>query len=227
MRWTIWGREIICAESVAELQEIRRLEKKRWVARDGERFVEFWVTYADPALGSVRISVPLLAHFAFQERKTAVLEQLKNLRPELLRHAPADIGWSVATIDDDAEEAEVMAACPDLTLAECRRFSYPAVFIVRCGTPTPRTWRSSDENGGVRVGEARQRCPQSASSSFDRSYRLLSWRLLHSTSTRMWRSFTWSKHIVGKFVTSRQWSLEPPSCATFQISMPETATYFS
>lgn len=120
--------EIICAASRAELDEIRRREKQKWQVEDKKRFVEFWATYADPSLKSVHISVPLLAHSALRAANAVALEQLQALRPRLLRHAPRSIDWSIATVDDDADEMEVATNCPALSLATIRRFSYPAVF---------------------------------------------------------------------------------------------------
>lgn len=120
--------EFASAEEQTAFDEIRRAEKKKWVVPDAKRFAEFWVTYADPSLGSNRISVPLLAYDALRKEDTASLHNLKQIRPELLRYAPAEIDWNVATGHDDADETEVTAACPNLALAQIRKFSYPAVF---------------------------------------------------------------------------------------------------
>lgn len=106
----------------------RKLEKKKWIVPDAMRFVEFWVTYAEPELRSTRISVPLLAAAALNENDTLSLQCLKRLRPRLLRHASAQIEWAVATGDDDADEAEITSTCPALSIADIRKFSYPAVF---------------------------------------------------------------------------------------------------
>jgi hypothetical protein len=103
---------------------------------DSKRFIEFWATYADPAQGSMRIAVPLLAEYLYEFEKTEALGGLKRLRPEELRHFPEELDGNVCTGDTaDASEAEVLHACPQLTIKEVRKWSYPAVFYreVRSG----------------------------------------------------------------------------------------------
>lgn len=108
--------------------EPNRKQRNKWSAPDAKRFIEFWVTYAEPTLGSNRVSVPLLANSALQHGDHVSLNALKAIRPRLLRHAPAQIEWEVATGDDDADEAEIVVACPNLGLKNIRRWSYPAIF---------------------------------------------------------------------------------------------------
>jgi hypothetical protein len=103
---------------------------------DSKRFVEFWVTYADPALQSTKISVPLLADDLFLRGQAQAVASLKVLRPEALRYFPDEFDGLVLTGDTaDASENEVEACCQGLPLHLIRRWSYPAVFYreVRCG----------------------------------------------------------------------------------------------
>jgi hypothetical protein len=101
---------------------------------DGKRFVQFWSTYADPAQGSLRISVPLLAEHLHEFKKTDALDALRRLRSDELRHFLKKFDGYVATGDAvDASEAEVLQACPQLTVKDVRKWSYPPCFIGKCG----------------------------------------------------------------------------------------------
>lgn len=103
---------------------------------DSKRFVEFWVTYADAALGAKKISVPLLAEAMHERKNTSALAGLRSLRPAILRQFPEEVDGNVCTGETaDASEEQVVDVCPGLTLADIRWWSYPAVFYreVRSG----------------------------------------------------------------------------------------------
>jgi len=103
---------------------------------DGKRFIEFWAAYADPAQGSLRISIPLLAEYLYEFERTDALDGLKRMRPAELRYFPEEMDGHVCVGDTvDASESDVLQACPQLTVKDVRKWSYPAVFYreVRSG----------------------------------------------------------------------------------------------
>lgn len=132
---------------------------KKHAVPDAKRFVECWVTYADPTLTSTMISVPLLAEDLHERADTQSLDALKSMRPELLRYFPDKFDGAVHTGETaDSHEREIVAHCPDLALNTIRRWSYPAVFYreVRSGyvhklSPTKRASRFPGGSSGAAV----------------------------------------------------------------------------
>lgn len=103
---------------------------------DQKRFVEFWVTYADPLQNSTNIAVPLLAEYLDEFERMAELTELKRFRPNVLRYFPEQVDGNVVTCETaDASEAVLLRECPTLTKKDVRWWSYPAVFYreVRSG----------------------------------------------------------------------------------------------
>ena len=126
---------------------------------DAKRFVEFWATYANPAQGSLKVAVPLLAEYLHEFEDNVSLANLKRLRPVELRYFPEELDGVVAIGDTvDASLVEVESACPLLSRREIRKWSYPAVFYreVRSGfvhelNPTPSSSHIPADTSGSAV----------------------------------------------------------------------------
>lgn len=101
--------------------------------QDRVRFVQAWATLAAPRINAVRISLPFLRRSLIESRQYQEAGQVEALRPDML-----DLGNDerVVTGDEvDADEREVLAACPNLPLKDVREQSYAFLFYVyvRCG----------------------------------------------------------------------------------------------
>ena len=122
---------------------------------DRKRFVQLWARYADTALTPLQVSVPLLAQDLHESGDRANLAGLQKLRPDAISLFPAMVDTKVLDGSrSDASEAEVQLACPNLTVAGIRKFSYPNVFYseIRSGFvhEGDTTNRGSSHPGGSR-----------------------------------------------------------------------------
>ncbi len=96
---------------------------------DRKRFVELWVRYADPALNSTRVSVPLLAEACHVKGPAGGVGELEKLCPEVVGFFPSMPDSLVLDGDRaDRDESDVKRACPSIPLPMIRKHSYPALF---------------------------------------------------------------------------------------------------
>ena len=100
---------------------------------DRKRFVEIWSSYADPSLGSNKISIPFLIQSLRKQGDLAKAERLESSRPRMF-----GTGYSTKVLigdEVDMSEKKVFDACSDLDKKTIRSFSYGALFYrhVRCG----------------------------------------------------------------------------------------------
>ncbi len=96
-------------------------------AKDGVRFIETWVRYADPKLRATAVSVPMLIERLLQTGDDDLAKNLRPLHPD--GSLPFAFWDSVVTGDAvDAEESVLFRIEPRLALATVRRWSYPVIF---------------------------------------------------------------------------------------------------
>ena len=100
--------------------------------QDKVRFVQAWATLADPRLTAVRISLPFLVRSLIEDERYQEVRQIEALRPDML--GPGDEDRVVTGDEVDADEGEILAACPSLPVKDVREQSYAALFYayVRC-----------------------------------------------------------------------------------------------
>jgi hypothetical protein len=98
---------------------------------DRKRFVEVWVCYADPKLFPLRVSVPLLVRGLRNRKQFKGAQEVQLFRPNCFG---AGYETRVLTGDDDADELDVLQACPSLKADFVRNRTYPVVFYehIRC-----------------------------------------------------------------------------------------------
>jgi hypothetical protein len=93
---------------------------------DRRRFVETWVRYGDVVLHPTRISVPLLLRRLRRKNRLAEATAREGIRPKCFGS-----GYSSKVLigdDVDADESEILQACPALAVREVRDRSYPVIF---------------------------------------------------------------------------------------------------
>ena len=93
--------------------------------RDKARFAEAWVRLADPQLGTQRISLPALKRTLLADGNHADGQAIIGLRPQVLRQHSCRV---LTGQDVDADEAEVVTACPSMAVTTIRQHSYSALF---------------------------------------------------------------------------------------------------
>ncbi len=101
--------------------------------RDRNRFVELWSSYADPALGSNKISIAFVVQHLREKGDFIKAEQLEASRPKMF-----GTGYPTKVLigdETDMPENEVLKVCSKLDTKTIRSFSYGALFYkhVRCG----------------------------------------------------------------------------------------------
>jgi|GEM_PF-3007902 len=91
---------------------------------DQRRFTETWVRYADPALHSTLVSLPLLYAELLQRGQRSEADLLARISS-----VPLGKDARIVTRDDvDRDEPTVVGACTSLSFKDVRRFSYPSIF---------------------------------------------------------------------------------------------------
>ncbi len=109
---------------------------------DHNRFAEAWVQFAEPALSSVRVSLPLLIDHL---RKKGDLEEARILERQRVGMFGPGYSCRVVTGEDvDLTEQEVRSLCPSVKTAELRKFSYPSVFYSEVRSSAVHEYQFSD-----------------------------------------------------------------------------------
>ena len=114
---------ILCAAIGALAADVRRGK-----TQDRKKYIEVLVAFAC-ALGTARISIPLLV--------ASLRKQKQDSQADILENAFLNFGPTQVLTGDlvDKPEQEVVRLCPSLGLREIRRFSYANLLYkeIRCG----------------------------------------------------------------------------------------------
>lgn len=130
---------------------LNALAAEVWPGRykDRQRFVQLLATYANPALGTKAISIPLLKRFLMAKGWSAQAHAVETHWPDTVSSG------CMRGIGRDAEECELMAACANVPIAFLRRFSYANVLYDEVQLGRVRTPAFSHDIPGTEVGYTR------------------------------------------------------------------------